>query len=75
MDAHLGYSLAHRLAIAKIAGLSSSDALDDAGLADLVFEVGQPSVEFSGAMKDVYVLYRIHPDTKCQAGFVLPNVA
>jgi hypothetical protein len=26
-------------------------------------------------MKDVYVLYRIHPDTKCQAGFVLPNVA
>ena len=39
MDTHLGYTLAYRFTIAKITALSSADALEDAGLADLVFEI------------------------------------
>jgi hypothetical protein len=67
MDAHLGYSLAYRLAIAKIAGLGSADAFEDAGLADIVSEARQPSVEFSGAIEGVHVLNCIRSDTYCQA--------
>jgi len=39
--------------------------------ADFVFEVGQPSVEFSGAMEDDHIRYGIHLDTECQASLRL----
>jgi len=38
MDTHLGYTLAYQFTIAKINALSTA-ALEDAGLADLVFEI------------------------------------
>ncbi len=55
MDAHFGDACTHRLTIAEIAVLGGPDTVDDPGATHFVFQSGEPSVEFLGALKGVHV--------------------
>jgi len=56
VDAHFGDSFAHRLTIAEIAMFGRPDTMDYPGATHFVFQAGEPSVEFLGALKGVYAL-------------------
>jgi hypothetical protein len=67
VDAHLGDSFAHRFTIAEIAMLGRPDTMDYPGATHFVFQAGEPSIEFLGALKGVHAPHCIRRDTQVQS--------
>jgi len=67
VDAHFGDALANRFAIAKVAMLGGSDAVDDSGTSNVVLQGRKPSIEFFRPQKGIHtsmypIGYRIATD-------------
>jgi hypothetical protein len=55
VNSHLGYALADRLTVAEVAGFRGTEAGEDAGPTDGVFEAGEPRIELVRPQQRVHV--------------------